>query len=70
MTSAELKRLVESDPDFIAIRKFGYDINTMLKKYPDGAPSSVIAEALLIDESEVEELYSSIIQKIRKQMRV
>lgn len=70
MTSQEAKRLVETEPDFVAIKRFEYSLNKLMMKYPEGAPTKVIAQALLVTEDEVEELYEGIIMKLRQALDV
>lgn len=57
-----------TDPNYIALKRFGYSLEQLLQRYPDGCPDRVIAQALLIPEEEVEEVYQSIVQKLRDVM--
>ena len=57
-----------TDPNYIASKRFGYSLEQLLQRYPDGCPDRVIAQALLIPEEEVEEVYKSIVQKLRDVM--
>lgn len=70
MTSQEARHLVETEPDFVAIKRFEYSLTKLMEKYPEGAPTKVIAQALLITEDEVEELYQQIILKLRQALDV
>lgn len=58
------------DEDFIAIRRYNYSLKKLLEKYPDGAPNKVIAQALAIDEEDVENLYNLTVAKLRRLMGV
>lgn len=57
-----------TDPDYIALKRFDYSINKLVERYPDGAPPKLIAQALLITEEEVEEIYQGIVLKLREAM--
>jgi hypothetical protein len=70
MTSAEAKSLIETDPDFIHVKRFDYSLAKLTDRYPEGAPTKVIAQALMMTEDEVEELYQQIILKMRTALKV
>lgn len=57
--------LLENDPNFIAIKRYNYSIDSLLERYPDGAPDHVIANALMIDKNEVQDIYVNIVSKIK-----
>jgi hypothetical protein len=42
----------------------------MLERYPNGVPDRIIAQALLISETEVEEMYQKIIVKLKDKMKI
>ncbi len=66
----EARIRIETDPDFIFVKRFDYSLNKLLERYPDGAPSRVIAQALLITEEDVEAQYEKVIRKMRRKMKV
>lgn len=67
MSLDEMTERVCVDPDFIALKRFDYSLKTLLARYPDGVPSNrVIAQALLITEEELAEVYEDIVKKLRK----
>jgi hypothetical protein len=70
VSPSEAKKLLLTDPDFVYLKKYDFSLKKVLQKYPDGAPDRVIAQALMISEEEVQDLYESIIDKIRQSMRV
>jgi hypothetical protein len=70
MNSDEAKRLVETDPDFVYTKRFSFSLKKLLERYPDGCPDRVIAQALLVSEPEVEELYQKAVIKLRLLMGV
>jgi hypothetical protein len=56
---------VQTDPNFIAIKRFDFDIEKLIERYPDGCPNRIIAQALLITEDDIDLLYSHIIRKLK-----
>jgi hypothetical protein len=71
---AEQKIKIDSDPDFIALKRFDYSLNSLLRRYPDGVPddeggNKMIAKALMMSEDEVRETYENIIIKLRQDLR-
>lgn len=73
MTPDEARRLVESDPDFINVKRFDFSLAKCLERYEndkDGVPIKVIAQALVMTEEEVEETLEKIIKKLRTFMKV
>jgi hypothetical protein len=61
----EIRCKINTDPDYIAIKRFDYSLDKVIEKYPDGAPTKVICTALLMEEEEVMEMYEKIVLKIR-----
>lgn len=70
MDSAQAKHLIETDPDFVLSKKYNYDINELLKRYPDGVPKHVCASVLMVTEDEIDEMYLKIVNKLRAYMGV
>lgn len=64
-----MKHRVLTDPRFIAMRRYSYDIAKLEDRYEE-CPSHVIAQALLISEEEVEELKKELIIKLRNLMGI
>lgn len=60
---------VDTEPDFILSKKFGYSMQRLIERYPDGAPDEVIAQALGITPAEVEKEYQAIVLKIREDLQ-
>jgi len=65
-----IRAKIANEENFIAIKRFNYSLERMLERYPDGVPDRIIAQALLIKEEDVEELYQKIILKLRKGMKI
>lgn len=70
MTSEDAKILLVTDPNFVYSKRFGYLIDNMINRYPDGCPVHVIANALLLTEDDVETMYRQIVQKLRALMGI
>ena len=62
--------MIDTDPDYIASKRFDYSLAKLLERYPDGCPDRVIAAVLLIEEHEVEQCYNRIVEKLRRMMKV
>lgn len=60
---------VLEDKDFILTRRFDFSVEKMLERYPDGAPDRAIAQALGIEEHEVEPWYLEVVDKIREMVK-
>lgn len=70
MNSTEARRLLATDRDFIYSKRFDFSLKKLLERYPEGAPTKVIAQSLMMTEDELQELEQSIIIKIRQELRV
>lgn len=70
MNSNEAKQLIETEPDFVYMKRFDYSLNKLMDRYPDGAPTKIIAQAMMMTEDEVEELYEAVIVKMRQALKV
>lgn len=70
MTTEEALKRINSDPDFVAIKRYDYSLAKLLERFPDGAPDRTIAQALLIAEDDVERLYADIVARLRERMKV
>jgi hypothetical protein len=63
-----VKQLLEQDPDYVAIKRYGNSLIALEKRYPISVPSHVIAQALDMTEEQIEEEYLKIISCIRATM--
>lgn len=68
INGVEIKDLIESDPDFINIKRFDYSLSNLLKRYPEGVPDRIIAAALQMTEDEIQSLYTTVLDKLRKKI--
>jgi hypothetical protein len=67
---SESKNRITDDPDFINCKRFDFSLKKLLERYPEGCPTRIIANALMLTEAEVEELYEGAIERLRKLMGV
>jgi hypothetical protein len=70
LSTAEVHRRIAEDPDFVYVKRFGYSLQKLLERYPDGCPRRIVAQALMISEDDIEPLYQSIVVKLRGLMGV
>ena len=66
----EIRTRIQTEPDFINLKRFEYSLEKVLERYPEGAPPRLIAQALLMTEEEGEELYQRTVLKLRDVMKV
>lgn len=70
MNIHEIRRRIETEPDYINIKRFDYSLAKLLERYPEGAPNRIIAHGLAIAEQEVEEMYQHAVARLRVSMGV
>ncbi len=70
MNPIDVKRLLDTEPDFIGLKRFDFSLKKLLEEHPDGCSDKMIAQALLIPETEVEGLYQKVVDRLRVLMRV
>ena len=66
----DTKNKIILDPNFINIKRFDFSMDTLLQRYPDGAPDKVVASALMMTEEEVADFYEGVVEKLRSIMGV
>lgn len=70
MEDKEARKRLAADEDFVNLKRFDFSIREVAKRYPEGAPDRLIAQALGIPEDEVEERYQRIVLQLRTLMKV
>jgi hypothetical protein len=70
VTEEELMRKIETLPDFIAVRRAGYSLRTLARRYPDGVPDKVCAAALKTTEEDITARWARILGQLREKMLV
>lgn len=68
MNQQEINKLIESEEDYIYLKKYDFSLKKLLERYPDGCPNRIIAQALLMSEDDIEELYEQIVEKLKQRM--
>jgi hypothetical protein len=59
---------LDTDPDFILLKRFGFSLDKLLMRYPDEVPDETIAQALGIPAGEVPARYDSIVARLRSKL--
>ena len=70
MMAEEIRARLQSEEDFIPLKRFSFSLKALLDRYPDGVPDRIIAQSLLVDEDQVEVLYQEVVEKLRVIMKV
>jgi DNA-binding NarL/FixJ family response regulator len=65
-----IQEKLDTDEDFIDLKRFDYSIRKALERYPDGLPDKLIAQGLCVSEATLEQHYQAIVIKLRKKMKV
>lgn len=68
--SKDLKKQVETDPEFINSKKYKYKLSRYKKAHPDKTPDRQIAYMLACTEEEIQEIYETIINKARQILKI
>lgn len=61
---------IDTDPDYIALKRFDYSLQKALERYPDGLPAPLVAQALDTSESGVQAEYTILVARIREALGV
>jgi hypothetical protein len=70
MTTEEAHAQLQSNPDFVNLKRYGYSLTAVMEQFPNGCPDKLIAQALLITEDDVKALDEGITAKLRSAMKV
>lgn len=66
----KLKEKIKNEEDFIYCPRLGNSLNKFKEKNPDGVDDDKIAKVLLLNTEEVESIFQSAINKIRKGLKL
>ncbi len=69
-TKEELKKKIEEDPSLINSPRHNYDINSLLKRNPDGVTNQFAANLLMLTLEEFLLKYKNIIKKCRQTLKI
>lgn len=64
--SPEIKAMVDTQPDFVAVRTHGHSLRALMAKYVDRVPPHVEAKALGRNEGQVRALFASTMKQLRR----
>ncbi len=70
MVKKDVADMINTDLEFIAIKRFDYSLTKFEERYPDGAPDHIIAAGLQIPEEDVEKLHQESVELLRAQLKV
>jgi AraC-like DNA-binding protein len=63
--SDEARRMLESHPDFILLKRFDFSLAKACAAHPEGLPEKLVAQALGTSPSWVTRRYGAIVKKLR-----
>lgn len=61
----EVIRRIHEEEDFVNLKRFEYSLAKVQERYPNGAPDKTIANALLLNEEDVQIIYEGIVNKLK-----
>jgi hypothetical protein len=70
LKGSEARKLILNDPNFVYLKRFDFSLNQLVERHPEGVPDRIIAAALMMTEEDVEDMYQSIVLKLRHAMKV
>jgi hypothetical protein len=62
--------LIQTDPNYIGIRRYKNSLKKVEDRYPNGCPDHIIADCLSISESDLEKRYQEIICLLKTELGV
>lgn len=68
LTKDDIVYLLHHDETFVNSKRFGYSIDAVVQRYPDGAPDNVICQLLDIDQHTLDALYRQVVASLRSMM--
>ncbi len=63
---AIVQEKILSDPDYVHSPKHNNSLATLIERYPNGAPDSVIAKILRIKPDQVKTIFEKILTKLKE----
>lgn len=69
-SKAKIKQRIEEEEDFVYMPRLGNSLEKFTEMYPDGVSDEKIAKLLLMEKEEVEAVFESAINKIRKNLKL
>lgn len=69
MTDEEILKRLQTEEDFVFAPRYKNSVTELLRRYPDGVPDRIVAQALQIHPEEVSEAFERVVEKIRRAIR-
>jgi hypothetical protein len=66
----DVPNMIATLPDYIPIKRYKNSLALLEVRYPNGAPTHIVAQALGITEEEVETRYLGVVDQLRKELGV
>lgn len=70
LTPEAIRQRVDTEPDFVNLKRYGYSLTNLLEQFPDGCPDKVMAAALDMTEVELKSVEDALTLKLRGLMKV
>jgi len=64
-----LRKKIQEDPDFIYCPRLGNSLKKLVDNNPDGIDDERIEKVLLLSAKEVEDIYNSALEKLRRSLK-
>ena len=64
----EIKKLIAEDPDYVNMASVRYNLEELLKKYPEGCPDNIICAALGVHRTELPALLEKALRKLKQEL--
>jgi hypothetical protein len=65
----KVKDMIQHDPDYIASKRFDNSVSKIMERYPEGCPDRIIASVLMMTEEELEDRFTMIVKRLRREMK-
>jgi hypothetical protein len=70
LSDEEIRAKLDSDPDFVFMKRFGNSIAQLEERYPQGCPDHIAAQALCLEVDQFHLWYEGIVAKLQELMGV
>ena len=70
MLSPREQLLLETVPDYVVFKRYNNSLKLLEKRYPDGCPDHVVAQAVGMNEAELSLKYLEIVARLKSLMGI
>lgn len=70
MTPSEIINRIETDDDFVNLKRYNYSIEEAIDRNPDGLSFKMIAQGLGMSEEDAVKAYESAVKRLQKALGV